>query len=159
MTIKEFTLEVTGFPNERIRDYEIETFFQTLSQSQELKNVTNVTLAYKFQNSLENILKVSTNKLKVADQRHKLTLDSVRGYERTKLNISIDKLMKEAKKQNQIAKKKLGLGEKDLIDYRKMEDQTILKAFVSFEDTKSADQMRKLLNDVKKLICVLKFWG
>ena len=142
---------MTGFPNERIRDYEIETFFQTLSQSKELKNVTNVTLAYKFQNSLENIMKVSTNKLKVAEQRHKLTLQSVKGYEKTKLNISIGKLMKEAKRQNKIAKKKLGLGEKELIDYRKMEDQTLLKAFVSFEDTKSADEMRKLLNDVEEI--------
>lgn len=149
MTIREFTLEVKGFPNQKITSDKIEEFFQNLCENQEgFRGVTNVTLAYKFKNSLENILKVSENKLKCAEYRHKITLDRVKQYQKLRYSILINKLLKQAKEQNKIAKKKLGLGPEELIDYRRMEDQTILKAFVSFEDTKTRDQVRELLNTV-----------
>ena len=148
MTIKEFTIEVTGFPNEAIHVHEIEDFFNKICASRKLMPVSNVTLAYKFKNSLENIIKVSEYHLKIQEYKIQIERSNLNKRKLIQIAKKIDNLKKRAIKENKAAKKKLGLLPEEIIDYKNMQDNKILKAFVSFEDTETTDTIRNEITNV-----------
>lgn len=147
---------MVGLPNEKLRGLEIETFFQELVELKQLGNVTNITLAYKFKDSLENVLKVSDYRLRIQNLLKKMSLDSVVQRKKVRYFRRIEKLKKMAVLENILAKKKLGLTKSQNIDYRNMEDKKVLKAFVSFEDSETTSKLRTMINTVKLIRLLMK---
>lgn len=147
LTIKEFTLEIHGLPNERFKAIEVENFFQNLADLKEMGPVMNVTLAYKFKDSLENVLKVSKHRLKVQHYTRKMGY-GVSNTKKMRYQKKINIYKRKAVLENNLAKEKLGLGKEETIDYQTMQDKKVLKAFVSFEDSETANKLGKEINKV-----------
>lgn len=148
LTIKDFTLEITELPNEKIGGLELEKFFQGIVDHHQLGAVTNVTLAYKFKDSLENLLRVCEYRLGIKRYEKKISYGTIskgkkEGYER-----KIRVLKTKAVLENNLAKEKLGLKKEEYIDYQNMADKKVLKAFISFEDTETATKLGDILNNV-----------
>jgi hypothetical protein len=148
LTIKSFTLEIMGLPHEKLKPLELEKFFQNIVNIRELGPVMNVTLAYKFKDSLENILQVSRYRLDIQHYTKKMSYDSVSKRKKMRYHNKIKVLKRKAVIENNLAKEKLGLGPKELIDYQTMQDKKVLKAFISFEDTETTKKLRNIINKV-----------
>lgn len=123
------------------------TFFQSIVDLKELGGVTKVTLAYKFKDSLENVLNVSKYRLKVNHYMKKMTY-GISESKKTRCIRKMNVYKRKAILENNMAKEKLGLGKDEVIDYRNMNDKKVLKAFVSFEDSETATKLRKMMNQV-----------
>lgn len=136
-----------GLPNERLKPIEIENFFQSVVDKKEMGSVMNVTLAYKFKDSLENVLKVSKHRLKVNQYMKKMTY-GVTNSKKMQYQKKINIYKRKAVLENNLAKEKLGLGKDERIDYRTMQDKKVLKAFVSLEDSETALKLRQEINQV-----------
>ena len=148
LTIKSFTLEIHGLPHEKLKALEIEKFFQNIVTLRELGAVMNVTLAYKFKDSLENILQVSKYRIDIQHYTKKMSYESVSKRKKMRYHNKIKVLKRKAVIENNLAKEKLGLEKNELIDYQSMQDKKVLKAFISFEDSETAKKLNKIINQV-----------
>lgn len=126
---------------------ELEQFFQSIMDHHQLGAVTNVTLAYKFKDSLENLLKVCEYRLQIQRYQKKISFGTISQRKKDNYIQKMNVLKRKAVLENNLAKEKLGLKKEEMIDYQNMADKKILKAFVSFEDSESTTKIRKIIND------------
>lgn len=149
MTVKEFTVELVGFPDEAIVSNEVQFYIANILTQHNMKNITNTSLAFKFNDSLQNIIKVSECRIKAQFFLNRSNDYSLHEREREKYRKKMTEYKEIALKEHFIAKQKLKLSKSEQIDYRTMNDKKILKAYVSFEDSETAEKFRKMLLKVK----------
>ena len=109
-------------------------------------SVTDITLAYKFEDSLDNILRISECRLQIKELVKNISLNSGKKHE--KYQKKIEKLKKVIKNQSKLVKKKLSLPEDEEIDLKNMTDEEVLKAFISFEDSNTPLKLKEIINKV-----------
>lgn len=146
LTVKNFTLEITGFPNENIKTTDIALMFNKITEKEGWGKVTSITKAFEFKNTLGDIIKVSEYRLTIHNLSKELFHPNTKKTKKTLLKRQINFWNYRATRLNNIIKKKLGLAIEENIDYTNMHENKILKAFVSFSDTDTTNNIRKLIN-------------
>ena len=148
MTVKNFTLEISGFPNENVKTMDIGSMFNKITEKEGWGKVVSITKAFKFKNTLGDIIKVSEHRLKIHNLNIKLFAPDVRKAKKMFIKKQINFLYYKVTRLSNIIKKKLGLTAEENIDYTNMHENKILKAYVSFNDTDTTNKIRKLINKV-----------